>query len=87
MKEKLEKLGQTIQYPLWKRVFWRWIRVSIATGISQTLLLKPTWQNPIQDVRLIGIAFLSGFIVSMAMAIRDKFSEEDKSNIINKIPL
>jgi hypothetical protein len=86
MKNKLVGMLE-VTYPEWKKVAWRWLRTSLAGGLSIVLLLQPDWSRPGEALRVIGTAFIGGFITSMAMKLRDSLSEGDKTTLVNKIPL
>lgn len=51
---------------------YRTVRVFIATGVAQAVLIRPNWSNPEETMRVISVAFVSGFIAAVFKYLRDK---------------
>lgn len=64
------------ELPEWMRVAYRGVRTSVATAITQTLLLQPDWTDPKEGLKTIAVSFASGFLVALAMWIRDQLGEK-----------
>ncbi len=65
-------MGEKKGVPEWVKILYRGVRAAIASGIAQVILI-PDWQNAPE--RTIGIAFISGFLPSFGMYLRDKVDE------------
>ena len=78
-------------YSYWKVLAWRFIRTGISGGIGMVVLLnvtiKPDWSDAELQLKTISAAFVSGFISAVALAVRDWFSDGNKSAKIQKLPL
>lgn len=77
----------SMMYPEWKRIVWRGFRAAVASGVGAVVVLKVDWSDPEVAVRLVAGAFLSGFLVSAGMWVRDILGSKQGTKLIDKIPL
>lgn len=62
----------TKEAPEWVRILYRGVRAAIAAGIAQVILI-PDWQSAPERTLL--VAFITGFLPSLGMFLRDKVDE------------
>ena len=75
----------TKNFPEAYRILYRGFRAAIAAGIAQIVLI-PDWQS--QPGRTLLVAFLTGFLPSGGMWLRDKVDEWfgwDEKHLVNKL--
>lgn len=79
------------QFPEWARILYRGVRAAVAAGIAQALLLNPDWSKPEEAARLLGVAFVAGFLPSFGMWLRDRLDEwfglDEKSLVAKVMPI
>lgn len=73
-------------YPEWKIYLWRLIRGAVATALGQTLILQVDWTDPDKATKTLLIAFVSGFIMALGVAIRDQ-ADQDQTKLVHKLPI
>lgn len=77
------------QYPLYKKLAWRFIRTGLWGGISSALSLQLILQPDFSNIKIVAMtilaAFLTGFFTSAGMAAREYFSEGDKDSMAQKL--
>lgn len=74
-------------YAAWKTWLWRLFRGAMAAGLSQALLIQPDFSDPQVAGKVVLLSFITGFIMAIGKAIRDLFDEQDKSSMLNKMPI
>ena len=57
------------EFPEWAKILYRGVRAAVAAGIAQMVLI-PDWQS--QPERTLGVAFITGFLPSFGMWLRDQ---------------
>lgn len=60
---------------VWTKILYRGLRPAIASGLAQAFLLNPDWLNWSSSWRNILVVFLSGFLPSFGMWLRDRLDE------------
>lgn len=60
------------EFPEWARILYRGVRSAVAAGIAQVVLI-PDWQS--QWDRTLILAFVTGFLPSFGMYLRDLLDE------------
>ena len=79
------------KFPEWAIILYRGFRAAVGAGIAQTLILQPSWNNRDETIRILCIAFLAGFIVSIGKWLRDildkQFGYDEKSVAAKIIPI
>lgn len=80
--------GGEVVYPEWKKILWRGLRTAVSSGIGAALVLGLDFSDPWEAVRLGGSAFISGFLVSLGLVLRDEFgNKRTQDTLIDKIPI
>ena len=79
-------------WPQWKSWLWRFLRTGLAGSAGAVgavvAVVKLDLSNPKVWSSAILSAIISGFVAAIALAGRDTFGDQDKSEgIINKLPL
>lgn len=74
-------------YAYWKTLAWRLVRGAAGTAIAQTLTLQVDWSEPKTAMAALAVSFLSGFLMALGLAVRDFFSDGDKSSLVQKLPV
>lgn len=72
----------------WIRIVYRGVRTAVAAGLASAWLVKPDWSKPEEALRVIGVAFASGFAVSFGMWFRDILDKEfgfDEKSLFNQL--
>jgi len=68
-------------------IIWRFIRGSFSAAVgsvfTQTYLLGLDWTKPKQAVQTVLVALVSGFLLALSKAIRDKYGTQ--YNLVNKL--
>ena len=71
------------EFPEWAKTLYRGVRAAFAAGIAHAWILQPDWSNLEESLKVVGTAFLTGFIVSFGKWIREfldeKFGFDEKS--------
>jgi hypothetical protein len=73
------------EFPEWAKILYRGVRSAIAAGFAQVVLV-PDWQS--QPQRTLLIAFVTGFLPSFGMWLRDKVDEWfgwDEKSLVQKV--
>lgn len=92
-----------LNYPKWKTWLWRLIRGAVHTAIAETIVsacgvssfdllqcfthVYQNWTNPKAFILMITVAFISGFLQALGLAIRDNWSNQNPSHFANKLPI
>ena len=68
-------------------IVWRFVRGSFASAagsvFTQSYLLGLDWTKPKQAAQTIAVALISGFLLALSKAIRDKYGTQ--YNLVNKL--
>ena len=83
------------KYAPWKTWAWRFIRGAVATAIAQSGM--EVWkmvvdgnfskESPQKALQGLTVSFISGFFLTLGLAIREKFGGDNKNHIIHKLPI
>ena len=72
----------------WIRIIYRGVRTAVASGLALAWATKVDWTNLEDALKVVGGAFLSGFIVSLGMWLRDILDSEfgfGEKSLLNRI--
>jgi hypothetical protein len=79
------------KFPEWAIILYRGVRAAVAAGIAQAFILQPDWSNQDEAIRVVCVAFLSGFVVALGKWLRDildkQFGFDEKSKIQQLMPI
>ena len=56
----------------WYPTLLRFIRVALAAGVAQAVLVRPDWSNPEQATTVLVTAFVAGLISAIFKYLREK---------------
>ncbi len=56
----------------WVYAVWRFVRVFLAAGVAQVVVLQVNWAKPEEAIKTIYVAFGAGVISAVFKYIRDK---------------
>ena len=77
-------MEKKINYPLIKKVLWRFLRVGVAGGIAAATSLKFDLSDPKKLGTVLAVGFISGFIEAFSKYLRDSVGYE---SFVHKLPL
>lgn len=70
------------------KALWRIGRGAFITASMQALVLQPDWSKPDQALKVLGVAFLSGFVFALGKGIREEWGNDNpEKGLINKLPI
>lgn len=70
------------------KALWRVGRAALITATTQALVLQPDFSKPENAAKILGVAFISGFLFALGKGIREEWGDEDPSKgVINKLPI
>ena len=79
------------KFPEWAIIVYRGVRAAVAAGIASALIMQPDWSKQDEAVRILCVAFASGFIVSLGKYLRDildkYFGYDEKSKPAQLMPI
>jgi hypothetical protein len=60
-----------MKFPEWAIIVYRGVRAAVGAGIAQALILQPDWSNQDEAIRIVCVAFVTGFSVCLGKYLRD----------------
>lgn len=74
-------IGQTVVYTCGAAL------TSSVDLVSCFINIQHRWSDPKTAFTMIGVSFISGFLMALGVALRDWIAGDDKSHAINKLPI
>ena len=79
------------QFPQYLIVLYRAVRAAVGAGIGYAVVIQPDWSQPETTYKAIGLAFVSGFSVSLGKFLRNWLDEvfgfDEKSIVAKSMPI
>jgi hypothetical protein len=79
------------QFPEWAIILYRGVRAAVSAGLVSAFALQPDWSKLEESLQIVGIAFLTGFLVAFGKWLRDQldvwFGLDEKSLVAKLMPV
>ena len=75
------------QFPEWAKTLYRGVRAGVSAGLVAAWALKPDWTNLEEDLKVVGVAFGTAFLVAFGKFLRevlDKWFGLDEKSLVAK---
>jgi len=80
-----------MKFPEWAIIVYRGVRAAVGAGIAQALILQPDWSKQDEAIRILCVAFVTGFSVCLGKYLRDildkQFGYDEKTLPAQLMPI